>query len=704
MSATEDSRKRKRRRNGFVFVFPAALFYYEILFRLFTGGELFQWNTLVVFCFCCAYGGFGYLLSTVSRSKRRDRHIAVALLVLTALPFIIEIFIFQAFKLFYDLNTVVNGANDVLTGFMGDILRLVFSGRGILCILLYLLPGGVFGVFGGLLEGLGQASGQARAMELARMAAFFAICLLAIHLSPGLDRVYDEAYNFNGAVSDLGLLTGVRLDIKNDLFGGATFTATEQLAAPVQTAGTDVAAAAEGEAPAEGGPVVEGEAPAEGETVEGESAAPRFAAEPVIYDEANQLDLPLNDGATGTKGNLNSYVSGLTASKKNSYTGIFKGKNLILITAEAFSKEVIDPELTPALYRLATKGVQFTDFYQPTGTGTTGGEYQNIFGLLPTNGGSSFPDMAGHSIKLNIGTQLNNLGYYGKAFHNNTYTYYDRDKTHTTLGYSDGYMAYGNGMEAYVTKTWPESDYEMFTGTVPTYIDRQPFDVYYMTVSGHGLYEVPGNTMSQKNQERVQDLPYSDIVKNYLAANLELEDSIAYLLEQLEEKGIADDTVICLAPDHFPYGLDDNASLGNMPYMSELYGYDVETTFQRDHSCWLLWCGALEDVGPIVVDSPTFSLDILPTLLNLFGIDFDSRLFPGRDVFSDAPALVFNGGFDWKSDYGTYYSVEDEFIPAVDESEIPANYVENTTAVVRNKVSFCRGVLDSDYYTYLFWR
>ena len=700
MPETRDSgrRPREKRQNGFLFVFPAALCYYEILFRLFTAGELFQWDTVVMLCFSCAYGGFGYLLSTISRSKRRNRHIAVALLVLTALPYIVEIFIFQAFKLFYDLNTVVNGANDVLTGFTGDVMRLVFSGRGILCILMYLLPGILFGVFGGLLEGLGRASGRTRAMELARMAAFYAMCLMAIHLAPSLGRVYDEAYSFNSAVNDLGLMTGMRLDVKNNIFGSATFTDAEQLAAPVQTAQAD----ADGEAPGEG-ETTQGEA-AQGEVTGDESAEAPFSAEIVIYDEANQLDLPLEDGATGTKGELSRYVAGLTASKKNSFTGLFKDKNLILITAEAFCREAIDPELTPALYRLATKGVQFTDFYQPTGTGTTGGEYQNIFGLLPTDGGSSFPDMANHSIKLNIGTQLNNLGYYGKAFHNNTYTYYDRNKTHITLGYSDGFMAYGNGMEAYVTKTWPESDYEMFTGTVPTYIDRQPFDVYYMTVSGHGLYEVPGNAMSKKNQERVQDLPYSDIVKNYLAANLELEDSIAYLLEQLEEKGIADDTVICLAPDHFPYGLDDNASLGNMPYMSELYGYDVQTTFQRDHSCWLLWCGMLEDAEPIVVDSPTFSLDILPTLLNLFGIDFDSRLLPGRDVFSDAPALVFNSGFDWKSDYGTYYSVEDEFIPAVDESEIPDNYVENTTAVVRNKISFCRGVLDTDYYTYLFWR
>ena len=62
---------------------------------------------------------------------------------------------------------------------------------------------------------------------------------------------------------------------------------------------------------------------------------------------------------------IHSYVNSLKASSKNKYTGKFKGKNLIMITAEAFSKEVIDPERTPTLYRLANNGIVFEDYYQP---------------------------------------------------------------------------------------------------------------------------------------------------------------------------------------------------------------------------------------------------------------------------------------------------------------------------------------------------
>ena len=127
----------------------------------------------------------------------------------------------------------------------------------------------------------------------------------------------------------------------------------------------------------------------------------------------------------------------------------------------------------------------------------------------------------------------------------------------------------------------------------------------------------------------------------------------------------------------------------------------MENEFDRDESCWLLWSGCLEDSEPIVVDEPTCSLDILPTLCNLFGVSFDSRLLPGRDVFSDAPALAFNW-YSWKTPYGMYLNGEQQFYPAVDEADIPDGYVENMCAVVANKVNYCKAVLETDYYSYLF--
>ena len=127
-----------------------------------------------------------------------------------------------------------------------------------------------------------------------------------------------------------------------------------------------------------------------------------------ILEEENKLEIDfasLAETDTGTFQKIDAYVASLEPSKKNGMTGLFAGKNLILISAEAFTAEVIREDLTPTLYRLATKGIQFTDFYQPAGAGTTGGECQNIFGLSPALGGSSVKSTATYNNYFTMGSQ-----------------------------------------------------------------------------------------------------------------------------------------------------------------------------------------------------------------------------------------------------------------------------------------------------------
>ena len=148
-------------------------------------------------------------------------------------------------------------------------------------------------------------------------------------------------------------------------------------------------------------------------------------------------------------------------------------------------------------------------------------------------------------------------------------------------------------------------------------------------------------------------------------------------------------------------GLDGD-SLGAMPVLSELYGHEVTSLLDRDHNRLIIWSGALEKrKEPLVVDTPTSSMDILPTLLNLFGAEWDSRLLPGRDVFSDRDALVFDINYDWKTELGTYLSDGDTFIPA-EGATIPEGYVEQMHNIVADKIRYCSAVLESDYYRHVF--
>lgn len=649
-------------------LFPFLIFYYEFLFRVLTAESVFHLGTVCMALFSFAYGVLIYLLVTIFKNKKILNIVTGVSIGLFALPYLIQYFIYRQFKEFYDLNTITGGAGDAITSYVKETFILIFSVGGIIAILLYFLPIVLYLIFGKHLVPAMPSSAKRRITAAITSVLCYALSIVIVCTNSVLFPLFSSQYNFQSAVQQFGLITSVGLDVKK-LAAGDSSQGFEDLG------DDDTSSIPQAE---------------EDETADA----------PIEYGY-NELALNLS-GGSGRIADLNNYVSSISASKKNEYTGLFKGKNLVFITAEAFTAELIDPELTPTLYRLATKGIQFTDYYQPASSGTTGGEYQNIFGMLPMAGGLSFKNTADNYNYMTMGSQLDRLGYYGKAFHNNSYKYYSRHLTHTNLGYSDGFMGYGNGMEAYVKAMWPQSDREMIEGTLPTYIDKQPFNVYYMSVSGHSGYSRSGNSMTSRHWDRVQHLPYSDPVKGYFAANLDLEDALSHLVSELENKGIADDTVICISTDHFPYGLDSGGKLGNLPNLSELYGYNVENYFQRDHSRLIMWCGSLEESEPIVVDTPTFSLDILPTLSNLFGTEFDSRLFPGRDVFSDAEPLVFNTNYDWKTAYGTYYSSKGKFVPAEGVTDIPEDYVQNIKAQVRNKMRYCTWALESDYFRYLF--
>ena len=649
---------------------PLAIFFLELVFKGGTTGGFFP-SVIFIALFSIVVGQLLFLLTSLAKEPKVNHIVRVALLALLAVAFGVEYFVYRQFKVYYDLITITGGAGHAGGQFGDHIAALIFNPVGILMVVLFLAPALVAAVlFTHRVDSKRMNVKQGISAIVTALAAHL-LALLLVFASGAYGLTYNERYNFQTSVENFGLLVSLRKEVSKNLFGSKqsySFDTDATLEHAAQTTNTSKTS--------------------------------------INYGK-NKLDIDfaaLAETTDGTWASLDQYVASQTASSKNEMTGRFKGYNLIFISAEAFSAEAIRPDVTPTLYRMANKGIQFLDYYQPASAGTTGGEYQNLFGMLPSDGGASFQDTATHNNEMTMGWALNALGYNGWAFHNNDYTYYERHITHNSIGYNNGFMGYGNGMEEYVEWQWPESDLEMIKGTFDNiYGDSSPFNVYYMSVSGHSLYSYDNNDMSIKWKDTVEafDLPYSETVRAYLACNVDLDRAMEYLIGQLEEKGIADRTAIVIAADHFPYGLDGDASLGYLPYLSELYGYSVQTSFQRDHNRLIIWSGSLEDEDPIVVDEPTSSLDILPTLMNLFGIEFDSRLLPGRDVFSDRSPLVFDLIYDWKTDLGTYTADSDSFEP-VEGATIPDGYVDTINAVVANKINYCSAVLETDYMSHVF--
>lgn len=385
--------------------------------------------------------------------------------------------------------------------------------------------------------------------------------------------------------------------------------------------------------------------------------------------------------------NMHIYFKNVDASNKNEYTGIFKDKNLIFITAEAFDTIAIDEKLTPTLYKIANNSFIFTNYYQPLyPVSTSDGEYMNLNSLIPKEGVWSFKQTSKISMPYGIGNMFNKEGYVSYGFHNHNYNYYDRQKSHKNIGLK--YYGCGNGLEKKMNcKHWPNSDKEMIDATTSYYINNDKFMTYYMTVSGHLNYNFSGNNMAYRNKSKVKDLKYSTAVKAYLATQIELDKSIEKLLQVLEEKGKLNDTLIVIAPDHYPYGLTTKQ-------MDEISTIDRNDKFEKFHTTLIMYNPKIEKT---VVDKVISSLDILPTIYNLYGLSFDSRLLMGRDIFSDNEHIVILSDRSWITDKGKYNSVTKEFTKTIDE-EIEEGYIDRINMVVNQKYSMSSLMIDNDYY------
>lgn len=389
------------------------------------------------------------------------------------------------------------------------------------------------------------------------------------------------------------------------------------------------------------------------------------------------------------------YLSNATPTRKNNYTGLLKDYNLITICAESFCPWFISEELTPTLYKLSHTGILFENYYGTFQSVTTNGEYTMCMGLYPdmsrTKTDSSFNVAGTNYLPFCLGNALKGMGYQAWGYHDYIGDFYNRNITHANMGYT--FKAADSGLDVKID--WPSSDLEMMEASVDDYINSgEPFHAYYMTFSGHYQYNWD-NAMSAKNRDAVKDLPYSDPVKAYIACNLELEYALEYLMQRLEQAGVADKTCIALTNDHYPYGLTEDE-------YNELAGQTLDTTFEKYRNSFICYVPGLSE--NIVVDEYCSTADILPTLLNLFGVDYDSRLLAGTDVLSSGlhVAVLSNKSFLTKTfryDAGT-----ETVIPADENTTVSDELAEAYRLYVDSRFQLSGNILNSDYYAHVFAR
>lgn len=408
--------------------------------------------------------------------------------------------------------------------------------------------------------------------------------------------------------------------------------------------------------------------------------------------EYNVLDIDFDELIKNTNDetikSMHEYFNNVIPTEKNEYTGMFKGKNLIFITAEAFDTIAIDENITPTLYKMANNSFVFNNYYQPLyPVSTSDGEYMNVTSLIPKEGVWSFYKTSNNYMPFGIGNMFNKLDYNTYGFHNHNYNFYHREKSHTNIGLT--YYGCGNGLEKKMNcKHWPNSDYEMIKATTSYYINEdKPFMTYYMTVSGHLNYNFTGNNMAYRNRSKVKDLNVKDSIKAYYATQIEFDKAMEELLKQLEENNKLDDTLIVIAPDHYPYGLTTK----DMNTVSEI---DRTDKFENYHTSLIMYNPQIEKTE---INKVISSLDILPTIYNLYGIDYDSRLLMGKDIFSNEEHIVILSDRSFITSKGAYNSVTGKF----SSSDVSQEYIDSISKIVNDKFKMSSLILEKNYYNEL---
>lgn len=406
----------------------------------------------------------------------------------------------------------------------------------------------------------------------------------------------------------------------------------------------------------------------------------------------NILDIDFDNLVSSEKNktllNMHKYLKSDKGTLKNEYTGLFKDKNLIVITAESLNTIGIRADVTPTLYKLATEGFNFTNFYTPINLSTIGGEFQNLTGLFANlNDLNKYFRKGTNYFPFGLGTTFKNSGYDVKAYHANDAYFQDRNVYLKNMGFNY-FKAKNTGLEKLMDcNKWPQSDEEMLNVTIPEYLNSDKFLTYYVSVSSHMPYSKNGNAIVNKNWSLVKNLDYSEEAKGYLASVIELDKAVSSLIKSLEENNKLDDTVIAIIPDHYPYSLSLNA-------INELSDYKRDDTIEVNHNTLIIWNTKTPGV---TINKTASQLDFLPTIYNLFDVAYDSRLFMGKDILSSELGLVYFQNKSWVSDKGTYLASQDKFIPKEGVS-VDDEYVDNINKTVANRMRLSKFIIENDYY------
>ena len=328
--------------------------------------------------------------------------------------------------------------------------------------------------------------------------------------------------------------------------------------------------------------------------------------------------------------------------ESNTMSGLLKGKNLILIQLEAIDTWMVD--YMPNLKAVKERSVVFSNHYTPAyiTAGTFNTEFIVNSGLLPAPTGTSTSVYTRNAFPSSLPNLFRQEGYTAESFHGSEGNVYNREQIHLNLGYEDYHSGNEMGMENYTMDSGLMVAFDDMT-------DDAPFFSFVITYSGHGPYSQENPIYLSHAEEAWAEAERTDGNYVYAVAHAKETDAfIGALMAALEENGLLEDTVVAFYADHYNYYMLDDAL--NM----DIKGVDSLDLLQ--HTDFFIYSRSLEAQ---TVEKYTSSIDVLPTLSNLFGLEADYELLAGDDAFSEDGGYVF---FNDNTFVGTQEDVSAEIV------------------------------------------
>ncbi len=315
----------------------------------------------------------------------------------------------------------------------------------------------------------------------------------------------------------------------------------------------------------------------------------------------------------------------------NEMSGIFEGKNLILVQLEAIDTWMLEGYM-PALRAVKEQSIVFSNHYTPAyiTAGTFNTEFMVNAGLLPATSGTSMSVYTHNAFPNSLAHLFRDKGYSANSFHGSEGSVYNREAIHENLGFEAYHSGTDMGMADYTMDSQLINAFDQMTG-------EEPFFTFIITYSGHGPYG-EDNPIYQAHAEEAQaEAERTDGNYVYAVGHAKETDLfVSELMDALERSGHLEDTVVVFYADHYNYYMMNDAL--NM----EIKGVDSLNLLQ--HTDFFIYS---QDAAPQTVEKYTSSIDVLPTLANLFGLDAEYDLLTGDDAFSEDGGYVFFSDNTW---------------------------------------------------------